>query len=169
MNVLRRRSVIKLKRLLSGRQNEQQPAVVVVCRKEIGACFCWKVALGIDLDLLVERTDTPLQDGAYGVWLGDEAEPENISDRPTDDAFIIEAGQLKGAATACDHTSVVVADEERRVRSRKVVIEEFKEKTEATFAATFCAATKTVAGVDRQGAVAALRADEVMRHWSDQG
>ena len=169
MNKLRRRSVIKLERLLSGRQNEQQPAVVVVCGEEIGARFRWKVALGIDLDLLIEGTDAPLQDSAYGVGLGGEAEPKNIPNGPTDNAFIVKAGQLKGAATACDHTGVVVADEERRVRSREVVIEEFKEKTETTFAAAFCATAKTVAGVDRQGAVAALRADEVMRHWSDQG
>ena len=50
-----------------GREDEQHAAVVVVGREQVGLRLRGQVALGVDLDRLVELADAPLEHGRDGV------------------------------------------------------------------------------------------------------
>src|SRR5204863_9975052 len=75
-----------------------------------------------------------------------------------------EAGQLEGAAAAADDPALGVADEERCVGRGVVVVEELEEEAEAALRATLGLAAEAGGAVALRGAVAAVRADEQVRH-----
>src|SRR4051794_36350591 len=132
IRTLRRRSFM---RLLGGRQDEQQAAVVVVGRKEVGGRARGQIALRVHLDGLAERPDAPLQHGPDRILPLGEAEAQDLPDAAPDHALVVEAGQLEGAATAADDPALGVADEEGRVRCGVVVVEQLEEEAEAALRA----------------------------------
>ena len=93
-----------------------------------------------------------------------EAQAEDVAHLPADDALVVEAGQLEGAAAAADDAALGVADEERGVRGRVVVVEQFEEKAEATARAGLRLTAEACGAIGLGGAVPAVRADEQMSH-----
>ena len=138
----------RAERLLCGRQDEQQPAVIVVSGEEIGARFGRQIPLGVDLNLLIKRAHAPLQNRPNRIALLSKAQAEYITNWAPNNALVIEPCQLECAASAGDYAGVVVTDEERRIWSRKVVIEQFEDESEAALFAAFRLSAETVAGID---------------------
>src|SRR3954452_19007340 len=169
MSSERRRSDIAEKvrpRLLRRRQDEQQPAVGVVGRKQVGDRLGRQVALGMDSYRLSQPPHAPLQRHPHLVLRAVEGQPEHVADRPPDHLLVGEAGELARAAAAADDPALLVAHEERGVRRRVVVVEELEEEAEAALRAALglvAEALRTVAG---RRSMAAVGADEQVRHLS---
>ena len=93
-----------------------------------------------------------------------ELEAEHLAHRAADDALVVEAGELEGAAAAADHAALAVADEEGGVGRRVVVVEQLEEEAEAALRAALRLAAEAGGAVGRGRAVSAVRADEEVRH-----
>src|SRR4051812_47747913 len=83
-----------LTRELLGRQDEQQPAIVVVGGKDVGLGRLGAVALRVHHYRLVEHPHSPLEDGAYVVVPRLELEPEHVRDRTADHVEVAEPREL---------------------------------------------------------------------------
>src|SRR4051794_10553392 len=161
---LRRRSFTGL--LLGRGEDEQQAAVVVVGREEVGRRPGRDVALGVDRDRLVALADAPLQGGADGVGVAlGELQAEDLAGRAADHVLLVEAGELEGAPAQADDPALRVADEERGVGRRVVVVEELEEKREAALGAALGPRPEACCAFGFAGAVPAVRADEQVGHW----
>src|SRR6187200_59171 len=161
---LRRRSVMAGAGLLGGGEDEEHAAVLVVGREEVRRRLRREVALGVDLDGLAERPDPPLEHGADRVVGVREAQPEHVLHGPADDALVVEPRQLERAASAADDAPLRVADEERGVGRRVVVVEQLEEEAEAALRAPLGLAAEAGGAIALGRAVAAVRADEQMGH-----
>jgi hypothetical protein len=128
---LRLAAVIAKRSRLTRRQDEQQPAVVVVGREDVCLGGLGTVALGVDDDGLVEHPDAPFERRADVVAAVLELEAEDLLHRASDDVLVTQAGQLARAPAGADQTALLVGDEERRVGRRVVVVEKLEEKAEA--------------------------------------
>src|SRR4051794_25373418 len=89
MKRLRRRSVMRRGRgrLLRRRQDEQEPAVVIVGRKQISGSARGQISLGVDLDRLAERSNAPLQHGLHMIAPVFELQAEHVAHLPADDTL----------------------------------------------------------------------------------
>src|SRR5919107_4675898 len=103
MKKLRRRSVMSLARsLLLRGQDEEEPAVVVVGREQVGRRLGREVALGVDLDRLAELPHPPFEHGRPRVLVVGEPQTEPLAGRPADDALLLEPGELEGPLAGAD-------------------------------------------------------------------
>ena len=94
-------------------------------------------------------------------------EPEHLAHRAADDLLVREAGQLARAAAAADDPALLVADEERGVGRRVVVVEQLEEEPEAALLAALRDVAEALLAVLGRGPVAAVGADEEVRHLND--
>src|SRR4051794_28664307 len=69
---------LKSCRRLGGREDEQQPAVVVVGGEDVRLGLFRPIALGMNGDRLVEHAHSPLERGAYVVVAGGELETQHL-------------------------------------------------------------------------------------------
>src|SRR5919197_802445 len=156
-NRLRRRSVMGGGgALLRRSQDEQHAAVFIVGGKQVRCRTGGQIALCIYLHGLVEGAHAPFQDRADGIVGVLEAQAEHVADRTADDALVVEPGQLEGAAAAADDTPLGIADEERRVGRRVVVVEQLEQEAEAAARASLRLAAKAGGAVRLGGAVPAI-------------
>src|SRR5688500_12734529 len=93
-----------------------------------------------------------------------EAQAEHLGDVAADDPLVVEAGQLEGAAAAADHATGLVADEERGVGRRGVVVEQLEQEPEPALRARLRLPAEARRAVGRGAAVAAVGADEEVGH-----
>src|SRR3954447_10446710 len=128
---LRRRSVIRGPTLLLGRQDDEQAAVVVVGREEVGGRARGEGPLRVDSHRLAQHANAPLQRGGDLVAAVVELQAEHLVDRAPDDLLLLEAGELERAAAGADRPALLVAHEEGRVRRGVVVVEQLEEEREA--------------------------------------
>src|ERR1022692_2360312 len=145
-------------------EHEQQSAVVVVCREEVGGRARGEVGVGPQRRGLPERPHPPLEDRRDVILAVLEAQPELLRERLTDDLLLLIAGQLERSPAAADHATLAVGHEERRVRRRVVVVEQLEEKREAAVRAAPIFTAKRLIAVRCERAVAAVGADEWVRH-----
>ena len=64
---------------------------------------------------------------------------EHLLDALADHLLLLEAGEREGVLAAADHAALAVAHEERRVRRRVVVVEQFEQEREAALRAALAA------------------------------
>src|SRR5215210_4286578 len=107
MKPLRRRSDMRREGTdpggLGGRgQHDEQAPVVVVGGEQVGGRPGGEIALGMDLDRLLAYAHAPLQRGGDVVGLVLPPQSEDLVDRPADDLFLTESGQLARAAAEPD-------------------------------------------------------------------
>jgi hypothetical protein len=159
---LRRRSVIAAGGYLAGVRT-------IVGGKEVRRRAGGQVAFGVDLHGLVEGAHAPLQHGPHRIVGVVEAQAEHVAHRPTDDALVVETGQLERAAAAADDAALGVADEESGVRGGVVVVEQLEQKSEAAPRAALRLTAEACGAIGLGGAVSAVRADEQMGHALVQG
>src|SRR4051812_4835909 len=153
--------VIKVVLWLRGRQDEQQPAVVVVCGEDVSLRPLRPVSLRMNGDRLVENAHSPLERGADVVVAALELEPEHLLHGAADHVVVAEPGELARAAAGADQAGLLVADEERRVGRRVVVVEQFEHEAEAALRAAAGAIPETGRALARDAAIAAVGADEM--------
>src|SRR4051812_23962022 len=143
------------------RQDEQQSPVVVVRRKDVGLRRLRPVALRVNGNRLVEHAHAPLERCADVVVAALEVEPQHFLDRAADDVRVAEAGELAGASAGADQAALLVADEERRVGGRVVVVEQLEDEAEAALRAAARAVAEAGRALAGDAAVTAVGADEV--------
>src|SRR3954452_19557749 len=127
---LRRRSVISVRC-----QDEQQPAIVVVGGEDVGGGRLGPVPLCMHRNRLLEHAHPPFKRGADGIAILVELEVENFLDRPAHHVLLAEPGELAHAASDTYYARVGVADEESRIRSGVVVVEQLEQEAEAALLA----------------------------------
>ena len=93
--------------------------------------------------------------------------PEHVAHRPADHVEVPEPGQLARTAAGADHASLLVADEERGVGRRVVVVEQLEQEREAALLAAARPADEAGGALGRHAAVAAAGADEVRHPEAD--
>ena len=123
-------------RLLRRREHEEKPTVVVVGGEEVRDRLGGQIALRVDRHALAQLPDAPLEHGADGVVPVLEGEAEHLPHLAADDLLVREAGELARSAPAADDPALLVADEEGRVGSGVVVVEQLEEEREAALRAT---------------------------------
>src|SRR3954454_3957182 len=141
-------------------QDEEQPSVVIVGRKQIRRRASGQVVLRVDLHRLGQLAHAPLEHRAHGVVAAGEAQAEHLGDRTADDLLVVKAGQLEGAAPAGDDLALLVAGEERRVRRGVVVVEELEQEAEPALGAPARLTPEPGVALGGGGAVAAVGAEE---------
>ncbi len=124
------------------------------------------VAFARDLHRHLELAHSPLEHRVdRGRRRSSKRSPSTCSHALADHLFLLEAGQLEGASPAADHAALAVADEERGVRRRVVVVEQLEEEREAALrAAAFGSRVKPTLRSTLGRAVAAVGADERVGH-----
>ena len=80
---------------------------------------------------LVEHAHAPLERGGDVVAALVELEVEHVVHRTADHVEVTEPGELARAAACADQASLLVEDEERRIRSRVVVVEQLEQEPES--------------------------------------
>src|SRR3954451_625643 len=153
--------VIKVVLWLRGRQDEQQSAVVVVCREDVGLRPLRPVSLRVNGDRLVENAHSPLERGADVVVARLELEAEHLLHRAADHVVVAEARELARTAAGADQSSVLVADEECGVGRRVVIVEQFEDEAEAALRAAARPIPESGGALAVDAAVSAVGADEV--------
>ena len=81
-----------------------------------------------------------------------------------DDLLLLEAREGEGVLPAAHHPSLAVAHEERCVRRRVVVVEQFEEEGESALGAALRLAREADVAIELAGAVTAVWADEGVGH-----
>src|SRR3954452_15927753 len=162
---------------LLGGEDQQQAAIVVVGREEIGDRLGGQITLGVDGYPLAQRADAPLEGrldrgcfaGVVRVGGGapispvDPLETEHVTDRSADHLLVLEAGELERTFAQIQDTGLLVEREERGARRRHVVVEQLEEEGEAALRATLRAGGEPGGALPAQFSVPAVGADEV-RH-----
>src|SRR5688500_1326578 len=158
---LRRRSVIGRGAALARSQDEQEPTVLVVRREDVCLRRFGTIAFRVHDDRLVEHPNAPLERGADVVVAILELEAENLAHGSPDDVLVAQARELARAAAGADQRAVLVGDEERRIGSRVVVVEEFEQEAESAVLAAPRALGEPGAALARHAAIPAVGTDEV--------
>jgi hypothetical protein len=118
----------------------------------------------LDDDRLAQLPHAPLEHGGDMVRAAFEVQPQHLAHLAAHDLLVGEPGELARAAAAADDAAGLVADEERGIGSRVVVVEQFEQEAEAAFAAAARLVAEALLAVRRTRALAAVRADEEVRH-----
>ena len=161
-----RRSVIALASLLGRRQDEQQPALAlfVVGGEDVGAGARagWSRRPATWTGTSSARTPHSSTRSIGSSSLSKSGrEPSRC---PGPSLRAPRARQRERVASAADHASLAVADEEGRVGRRVVVVEQLEQERETALAAALALAREAEPAVDLGRAVSAVRADEGMCH-----
>jgi len=116
------------------------------------------------LNWLFKRADAPFQDSRDRVILLFEAEREYIFNRASDHSLVVKPRQLESASATSDHACLAVANEEGRIRSREVIIQQLEYEAKTAFSAAFWLRTEASCRINGGRTVTALWTDEVMSH-----
>src|SRR4051794_2540069 len=135
---LRRRSVISVRR-----QDEQQPAIVVVGGEDVCGGRLGPVTLCMHRNRLLEDAHPPFECCADRIAVLGELEVENFLDRPAHHVLFAEPGELAHPAADTYYTRVRVADEEGRVRGGVIVVQQLEQEAEAALLAAASALGET--------------------------
>src|SRR4051812_8989359 len=93
-----------------GRQDEQQAAVVVVRREDVGLRPFGPVALRVNGNRLVEHPYAPLERRADVVVAALKVEPEHLLHGAADHVGVAEPGELPRTPARADQAALLVAD-----------------------------------------------------------
>src|SRR4051812_19241977 len=126
---------LAVKLSLRGRQDEQQPAIVVIRREDVGLCSLGPVSLRMNGDRLVQDAYSPLECCADVIVPRLELEPQDLLHRTPDHIVVAEARQLACAAAGPKQAALLVAREEGGVRRRVVVVQQLEHEAGATLVA----------------------------------
>src|SRR5207245_2155575 len=121
-----------------------------------------EVVLGVDVDRLALHADLPFECGADVVGAVLELQSQHLVDRASDHLLGLQPGQLERAPAAVDDPAVSVAGEERRVRSRVVVVEQLEQVGKPALLTTPRLAAKPGVAVGPHRAVSAVGTNEVV-------
>src|SRR4051794_34888977 len=155
---LRRRSVISVRC-----QDEQQPAIVVVGGEDVGGGRLRAGTFFMPPKPPFLDAHAPLKRCADGIAILVELEVENFLDRPAHHVLLAEPGELAHAASDTYYARVGVANEESRIRSGVIVVQQLEQEAEAALLAAASALGETGRPLGAERAVSAVGADEV-RH-----
>src|SRR3954447_6801000 len=144
-------------------EDEQQATVLVVGREYVRLRGLGAVALGVHGHGLVEYPHAPLERRADVVVAVLKGEAEHVPHRLTERVGLAEPGELAHAAAEPDHSRVLIADHERSVGRRVVVVEQLEQEAEAALGAALGASCETCGALPRERAIPAVGTDE-MRH-----
>src|SRR3954454_18544594 len=145
------------------------PCRISAGREEIRNGPGRQIALRVDDDALAEAADPPLERDADGVLLALEVQAQDVAHGPADDLLVRQARQLARPAAAADDPALAVADEERGVGRRVVVVEQLEEEPEAALRAPLGLVAEPRGPLGRRAPVAAVRADEQVGHADGLG
>src|SRR4051812_42489436 len=110
---------------------------------------------------LVEHPHAPFERRADVVVPALELQSQHLLYGAPDHVVVAEAGELARATAGADEPRLLVADEERGVGRRVVVVEQLEDEAEAALRAAASAVPETGRALARDAAVAAVGADEV--------
>src|SRR6266550_1866194 len=146
-------------------ERDEQPAVVVVGREEVGRDGFPLSRTRAELELLAEPPHTPFERERRRVLFRLEAvEVEPVDDVRPEQLLLAVAGELEDAASGGEDSPLAVADHETRVRRRVVVVHQLEEEAEPASLARDRDVVDLLQSVVIDGALFAVRTDEV-GHW----
>src|SRR5207244_13073765 len=108
------------------------------------------------LDALADAADAPLGCDVDRVGLG---AVKNLGHAPAEEVLLPVARQLEDAVAGCEHSRLLVADDEARVRAGVVVVEQLEEEAEAAVVARRRIGAEAFSGVDVDRPLLAIGAD----------
>src|SRR5947209_14428657 len=114
------------------REGHEQSAVLVVCREEVGGHVLHLPAVRPEVEPLAHSTDAPLERQCGRVAIGCEAgETQALDDVTAEQVGLGVAGQLEHSTSGGDDATLLVTDDEARVRRGVVVVHQLEQEPEA--------------------------------------
>ena len=135
---------------LARREHQQQAAVVVVRREDVRLRRLGPVSFGVHGNRLVQHPNAPLERGGDVVVAALELEAQHLVHRPADHVEVPQPRELSRPAPSADQPRLLVAEEERGVGGRVVVVEQLEEEAEPAFAAAARAALEAGRALGRR-------------------
>src|SRR6266540_2428988 len=153
---------------LAGSQRDEQPAVVVVGGEHVRLHGSPGAVRGRQLELLVQPPHAPLEREGHGIpCFLETGDPKCVDELLAHQVALAVPGQLEDAAAEREHAAFPVAHHEARRGRRVVVVHQLEEEPEAAaVAADRLAVEQALEAVGVDGALLAVRADEVGHNLS---
>src|SRR5205807_8748005 len=143
-------------------ERDEQSAVLVVGGEEVGRDVLTLPGARTQLELLAEPSHTPFERDLGRVLLRRETvEPEAIDQVGAQQLLLAVAHELEDASTRREDPSLLVADDEPGVRRRVVVVHQLEQEAEPAALARDGNVVDLLQPVVIDGALLAVRADEV--------